>query len=546
MKMNDMNTRTRMLVMMLLALFAWLLPQGAWAEDYVGNRSKYKVWIEGMNVIKAELPCYDQSGSDTWQTDGWLYYHIDGQAQSTRVAVVNWWVNETNISSNRTFVYVKMESACPGKVILDRPTEKKTEITPGQWTVFIYREEGTDHMVAHIEWTVPRELRGKRLHMTWHSHRVGNDAYSSGADIDIDETVIDVPSAPEVVNPDVTEPTIPTELENAGSIMIPWMISTNKIDKAQAFYTTADGTEHTQDLSTDNPYGFVYVPSSQKVTNFYVKAGYTDSENEKLTDLKSNVIKQVPMIHAPIRFNAQPVYDLKGSVMLTWDVEDNDYPDLLEGDMFQIQRSLTGRMEDFKDLITEPFDPKKKNYSFKDSTLIADLSAEQVDAELGIPIVRYRIRRAATAVWGWTYNPTVAYEQPNLSSLHLLKAKNLRSEWLNQDEFTVKLDWDYEESTPTGYAYEGNWAYVWDDRAEMSVCMKIYNRYGVVIDSVVQVLNAEQRQAHTLTMTLPWMPRPRPSATPRATSTSRFEAKKTLMSLPAASMRAKPSSTPSC
>ena len=503
MKMNDMNTRTRMLVMMLLALFAWLLPQGAWAEDYVGNRSKYKVWIEGMNVIKAELPCYDQSGSDTWQTDGWLYYHIDGQAQSTRVAVINWWVNETNISSNRTFVYVKMESACPGKVILDRPTEKKTVITPGQWTVFIYREEGTEHMVAHIEWTVPRELRGKRLHMTWHSHRVGNGAYSDGADIDIDETVIDVPSAPEVVNPDVTEPTIPTELENAGSIMIPWMISTNKIDKAQAFYTTADGTEHTQDLSTDNPYGFVYVPSSQKVTNFYVKAGYTDSENEKLTDLKSNVIKQVPMIHAPIRFNAQPVYDLKGSVMLTWDVEDNDYPDLLEGDMFQIQRSLTGRLEDFKDLITEPFDPKKKNYSFKDSTLIADLSAEQVDAELGIPIVRYRIRRAATAVWGWTYNPTVAYEQPNLSSLHLLKAKNLRSEWLNQDEFTVKLDWDYEESTPTGYAYEGNWAYVWDDRAEMSVCMKIYNRYGVVIDSVVQVLNAEQRAAHTLTMTLP-------------------------------------------
>ncbi len=69
-----------MLVMMLLALFAWLLPQGACAEDYVGNCSKYKVWIEGMNVIKAELPCYDQSGSDTWQTDGWLYYHIDGQA----------------------------------------------------------------------------------------------------------------------------------------------------------------------------------------------------------------------------------------------------------------------------------------------------------------------------------------------------------------------------------------------------------------------------------------------------------------------------------
>ncbi len=67
------------------------------------------------------------------------------------MAVINWWVNETNISSNRTFVYVKMESACPGKVILDRPTQKKTVITSGRSTVFLYREEGTDHMVAHIE-----------------------------------------------------------------------------------------------------------------------------------------------------------------------------------------------------------------------------------------------------------------------------------------------------------------------------------------------------------------------------------------------------------
>ena len=487
----------------LIALVALFFSQSLWAEDYVGNRSKYKVWLEGMNVIKAELPCYDQSGSDTWQTDGWLYYHADGQSESSRVSVVNWWCNETNIATERTYVNVNFKSACTGKVFLVRPTEKKVQLTSSAQTFSIYHEEGTDRMVAHIEWTVPRELRGERLHFTWKSVRKGNGGYAGGTTIDIDETVIDVPSAPDIANPDVTEPTIPTELDNAGAIMIPWMISTNKIDKAQAFYTTADGTEHTQDLSTDNPYGFVYVPSSQKVTNFYVKADYTDSENEKLTNLKSNVIEKVPMIHAPIRFNAQPVYDLKGSVMLTWDVENNDYPDLLEGDFFQIQRSLTGRMEDFKDLTSEPFELSKQHYSFKDSTLIDALTAEMVDAELGIPIVRYRIRRAATAVWGWTYNPTVAYEQPNFSSLHLLKPKNLHSEWLNQDEFTVKLDWDYEESTPTGYAYEGNWAYVWDDRAEMSVCMKIYNRYGVVIDSVVQVLNAEQRQAHTLTMTLP-------------------------------------------
>ena len=46
MKTNNKSTRTKMLVMMLLALFAWLLPQGAWAEDkletaFVGDKSYY-------------------------------------------------------------------------------------------------------------------------------------------------------------------------------------------------------------------------------------------------------------------------------------------------------------------------------------------------------------------------------------------------------------------------------------------------------------------------------------------------------------------------
>ncbi|MBQ7472695.1 MAG: hypothetical protein IJS97_09820, partial [Prevotella sp.] len=54
-------------MMLLLALFAWLLPQTAAAElSYEDDPDNYSVELGGSNVIWFTAPCYDTSGADTW------------------------------------------------------------------------------------------------------------------------------------------------------------------------------------------------------------------------------------------------------------------------------------------------------------------------------------------------------------------------------------------------------------------------------------------------------------------------------------------------
>ena len=71
-----------------------------------------------------------------------------------------------------------------------------------------------------------------------------------------------------------------------------------------------------------------------------------------------------PMIHAPIYFQAEN--NAEGKIKLSWKIDNVKYPDLFDGDMFQIQRSLTGKEEDFIDIGGEIFDSNQEYYYFID------------------------------------------------------------------------------------------------------------------------------------------------------------------------------------
>ena len=51
---------------MLLALFAWLLPQRAAAEEYVHDPDHYSVSLGGTNIVYFTAPVYDQKNVDQW------------------------------------------------------------------------------------------------------------------------------------------------------------------------------------------------------------------------------------------------------------------------------------------------------------------------------------------------------------------------------------------------------------------------------------------------------------------------------------------------
>jgi len=175
-----------------------------------------------------------------------------------------------------------------------------------------------------------------------------------------------------------------------------------------------------------------------------------------------------------------------GAVQLQWVTKDPEYKDLLEGDQFLVMRSLTGKMEDLENIGSVDLDPKKSTYTFKDSTLISALAAEQIDKGIGIPLVRYCLVRAATQqLWGIDKNPTTIFVQPQMATLTLLEPTNAKAAWSNEKERKVKVTWNYKQN-------DKSHNYVWDSRAEMKVEVQMFRRDGSRADSVVTELTEEQ------------------------------------------------------
>ena len=218
-----------------------------------------------------------------------------------------------------------------------------------------------------------------------------------------------------------------------------------------------------------------------------------DFESPYSDTMDENQSSNAPMIHAPI--NLKAVNDSLGQVVLTWNISDVGYPDLFDGDMFQVQRSLTGKEEDFIDIGGEILDINQENYTFLDDNLISSLTEANIDKVTGGFNVTYRIRRAATQLWEWEGNPTVVYVKYNFERIILLQPINATAGWESEEMRTVEVKWDYEKNTDET-------CYVWDSRADMELVVKMTNNKGVVVDSLVRKLTDEERQNRKMTVSL--------------------------------------------
>ena len=299
-----------------------------------------------------------------------------------------------------------------------------------------------------------------------------------------------------------------TDAGDEATVRIPFYCE-RPINYVDATYTDRDGQVQTLPWVTmekNSYFGFISLPATEKVTNLTITANlklasWTDNPTKFSTWPKQldgdiqKTIATLPIIHNP-RFLKATV-DSVGAVRLEWKVMDRDAEDLLEGDVFQVQRSLTGKTEDFTNLESDLlYDSETEEYLFRDSTLMSSLSAEQIDKTLGIPLVRYRVFRATTGeLWGLEKNPTVSYVQPQFATLALLQPKDATVMWSNQEERKVKVAWQWMEN-------DDSHNYVWDERAVMKVKVMMYNRNQKLVDSLVTTLTNEQFRKREVELTL--------------------------------------------
>ena len=490
-----MTTKNKHLHLWLLLLCAMLMPSTMQAADGLFDTPKQAFkWESGTPGCIHLKILMSQNSAGRYLKEA-TFYVKDSEGKKTNF----FYAHETNSSTSGQVIgtYRNLLASSTCMFMTNGTNGDPKWIINGSDTQHYTLRDGTNPGYIEIDWYWPIEFAGKRY--KW---GVDGKLYNNGStptyskeigDIEFDEITFETFDA--IIGMNEGE---------EGTVTIPFM-SDKPINWVEGTYTNIYGTQCTykETLPEKTYNGFLRIPAcdthkAMSITANVTTASWTDQHDGDPDHNTGNISKtlgDVATIHAPIAFTAEALDDGKGSVMLTWRIDNVGYADILDGDVFQIQRSLTGKEEDFEDLTEEPFDAKQEFYSFKDSLLIENLKQENIDAELGIPLVRYRIRRASTSTWGWMNNPTVAYEQPQFKSMHLLQPIDLKSEWLNEEEFTVKLDWNYAPSTD-------HIQYVWDEYAEMSMQMILYNRQGIVVDTITHVLSAEERNTKTLQMTL--------------------------------------------
>ena len=493
---------------LLFTIMALAMPLQAFSAGYVENSSNYMVYLSGTDQVTIKVPVFDKEGYDTWIRRGRLYYKVEGS--STETLVLFWGVNDGeddpgdpaeyqqnrkdwDVDDDDNWVWTHLSTSAGGNVYCKVESDyREITLTPGKVERRkVYTNKDNNNITLNARWVVPNEVRGKKVTFRWDLRRSGHGRKRES--LEFESFDIDIPARPADLEVSISRPILLEEYP--GKIVVPWIIGTNRLKKVNIVYFDKNNRQREESVPDTVPQGMLPVTATLPHRSFYLKVDYYDSEGKVVENVMSEP-ETLPMIHAPIHFNATPQDDGSGSVLLTWETDCFSDEDLLEGDIFEVERSITGREEDFAFIGAEVYDPNASVYSLKDSTLLKSLNNELLDENGSFPKITYRIRRGSTSVWGWgDKNPTVAIASAGLGEMRLLEPINAQSKWQDEDKREVKVTWDYKKSNPRYW-------YVWDDRAKMRLKVKMYNRNDQLVDSVVYTLTSKEVMEKTKTVNL--------------------------------------------
>ena len=478
--------------LLLLALFVWLLPQKMAAAPYfVDDPSNYTVSLGGTNIVYFEAPAYDQSGLDMWINEGNLKVSVDGGAEYT---IFQWKSPEGTLEHSATTcsTYFKTDTEGFFDITLgnSRSTSRLTKENPGNRTLQRNSDGATYSFSA--EWVVPYNLLGKELKFIWDVKRDGN-GYTLMTVPGLKTVTIKMPEANAKMTPFVSPAMLNNN--NPGKLEVPWYIPADDLVKASYEYDDGYGKHHSVEIK-DVKNGTIMLNANEPHRNFCLIVSYNE-KGEKGTYLIENQksdVQNIQMIHAPTGLTLTPSYGNNAKVELKWSIPYKDDEDLTPTDFFQIQRSLTGKEEDFATIFEQYYAKSHKNsvYTYTDSTLVEAIAERMLKDGGTLDNVTYRVRRGITKEWGWDNNNCATTASCVLDKMHLLRIADYTSRWEDERARTVRVSWDYAADRSA----------VWDERAEMKLLLLSRNRDGEQVDSTVITLNNTERQQRYTTVSV--------------------------------------------
>ena len=482
---NLTNLRRGRPWLLLLLLFAWLLPQRVNAEAYVEKPENYSVSLGGSNIVYFTAPVYDQDNADQWITSGKLMCQPEGESQ---FEVIYWKAAETDISGSATEVSTYFSTPADGFFDITKGNTRETfRLTKNNaGNVKIKRNSDGITFSYEAEWVVPYNLLGKKLTFTWEVKRDGN-SWSEITVSGLKTATINMPAAGAKLQPFISQPML--NPNNPGKLELPWFMASDSIVSARYEYTDANGERKKVTISNMSS-GIIELDANVPHRNFRVVCSYKQSgdKGSYLIEDQGSSTQNIAMIHAPIGLKARPLGGQKAKVELTWSVPYLDDEDLAPTDFFEVQRSLTGKEADFETIYQDFFSSKaqKATYTFIDSTLVESMQAGILVNGGTLDNLTYRVRRAITQDWGWgTSNNCAATTRCVVDNLHLLRIQDYSAQWEDSLAYTVRVSWQYADE----------YGAVWDDRAKMVLRVISKNREGVIVDSLVYNIDDENERA---------------------------------------------------
>lgn len=469
--------------MLLMALFAWLLPQTA-AATHVDDTWKYQVMLNGSNTIRISAPVYDMDGADCWVDNGNLKVTWTDDS-GTHTATCFHWRRDGDTDNDNKDIWIHFRTDVGGSIDVTQGNSANhftLTKTDGDIQRLVYRNSDGKTFNVYAVWRVPYDLLGKDLKFTWDVHRDGNSRDAMNVP-GLEDVPISMPPAQDIVFPQVTMATL--SYSESGKIEVPWFIASDKLTAVRYEYTDQSGKKVTQSMPTNANSGTIYLDATVPHDNFRIVVSYKDKDDNDIENISSEVQNQ-PMVHAPVGLTAIPTGNSKAAVKLEWTILYPNTDDLTDADFFEVQRSLTGKEEDFVSIASEPFvvDPDNMIFEFTDSTLVEAIAKEQMKNGGTLDSLTYRVRRMISQNWGWEGNNCAQQTTCVVDDIHLLRIASYDARWEDERAHTVRISWDY--------ANEYN--AVWDNRAALKLRILMKNRAGEPVDSMLYTLTDDERQ----------------------------------------------------
>ena len=474
--------------LLLLALFAWLLPQQAAADTYdtyVDKSYNYGVTLDGSNTVKIHVPVYVQDGADCWIKDGKLKVSVAG---GNEITLFRWQASE-DIDGSADKCWTTFSTEAGGYIMVTLGnTSSSVKVTSGGsvgGNVIQNNDDAETYDVTAI-WYVPYDVLGKKLTFKWDVERNGNSREDAKLTLSAPEAIT-MPSAGQTLQPIISDAMLSTKFK--GQIEVPWFLASTDITKIRYEYTDAFNKTIRVDMPTNENNGIIRLNATEPHRDFRIVASYRmKGEGTSYYDIENvqSSSENLTMIHAPLGLTATAIDGVRPKVELKWSTAYLTDEDFALTDFFEIQRSLTGEEKDFETIGQEVFSlaSKKGSYTFVDSTIVQAIKNGMLKNGGTLDKLTYRVRRTMSQIWGWDQENNCATSASCIvDNLHLLRIGTYSAKWEDERAYTVRVSWDY----------INEFGGVWDDRAKMMLHITSKNNSGKVVEDRTIELNKEER-----------------------------------------------------